>query len=171
MAEASFSSRANWPWASSINVTADASSFRPLLLDRLGGSELTPNHMKYPSPTSYMPVEILGLFKAERSRSLIVVVPQGHAVHGYLSCCSEEMRTNLVLFRLPSSDGILAVVLFCESHDLTPSTRSSTSESVSVSSPLRKQGTGSVKAAILDKLPTAHWVFNHCLLEQFMTTY
>lgn len=44
--------------------------------------------------------------------------------------------TNLALFRLPSSDRVLVEPLFFESQDLTPSTRSSTSESVSVSSPL-----------------------------------
>lgn len=42
----------------------------------------------------------------------------------------------LVLFRLPSSDRALVEPLFFDSQDLTPSTRSSTSESVSVSSPL-----------------------------------
>lgn len=92
--------------------------------------------MKYPSLACYMPLEIPGLFKAERSCSLIAALPQGHAEHRYLSRCTEGMRTNLVLFRLPSSDGVFAVVLFFESHDFTPSTRSSTSESVSVSSPL-----------------------------------
>lgn len=92
--------------------------------------------MKYPSLRCYMPLEILGLFKAERSCNFIAILPQGHSIHGYLSCCTEDMRTNLVLFRLPSSDGVLAVALFFESHDFTPSTRSSISESVSVSSPL-----------------------------------
>lgn len=43
-----------------------------------------------------------------------------------------------MLFGLLSSGSVLALVLFFESHVLTPSTRSSTSESVSVSSPLLK---------------------------------
>lgn len=104
---------------------------------------MTPNHMKYPSLCCYMPLEILGLFKAERSRNFIATWPQGHTRRGYLSCCTEDMRTNLALFRNPSSDGVLAMALFFESHDFTPPTRSSISESVSVSSPLRKQETSS----------------------------
>lgn len=52
----------------------------------------------------------------------------------------KDEGTNLVLFRLPSSDRVLVEPLFFESQDLTSSTRSSTSESVSVSSPLRWGG-------------------------------
>lgn len=43
-----------------------------------------------------------------------------------------------MLFGLLSSGSVFVLVLFFESHVLTPSTRSSTSESVSVSSPLLK---------------------------------
>lgn len=92
--------------------------------------------MKYPSLRCYMPLEILGLFKAKRSCNFIATLPQGHTILGHLSCCTEDMRTNLALFRLPSSDRVLAVALFFESQDFTPSIRSSISESVSVSSPL-----------------------------------
>ena len=65
----------------------------------------------------------------------LYVRPQGCA-----AVCHYERpggdSTNLVLFRLPSSDRVLAEPLFLDSQDFTPSTRSSTSESVSVSSPL-----------------------------------
>lgn len=97
---------------------------------------MTPNHMKYPSLRCYMPLEILGLFKAERLCSFIATLPQGHTTRGYLSYYTEDMRTDLVVFRLPASDRVFAVALFFESQDFTPSTRSSISESVSVSSPL-----------------------------------
>lgn len=40
VAEASFSRRANWPWATSINLTAAASPFRLLSLDRLLGERV-----------------------------------------------------------------------------------------------------------------------------------
>lgn len=95
---------------------------------------MTPNHMKYPSFCYNVPQVILGLFKAGNVGSSITTLPQGCT---WLSVMMQkDARTNLVLFRLPSSDRVLVEVLFLESQDLTPSTRSSTSESVSVSSPL-----------------------------------
>lgn len=45
-------------------------------------------------------------------------------------------HTDLVVFWVPSSESVLADPLFFESSDFTPSTRSSTSESISDSSPL-----------------------------------
>lgn len=130
-AEASFSTSAKWPRATSINVTAAASPFRLLSLDRLP-REMTPNHMKYPSFCCKLP---LGIFKAGNVGSFISGLPQG-STRLYYVRMKKDMSTNLVLFRLPSSDRVLVEHLFFESQDLTPSTRSSTSESVSVSSPL-----------------------------------
>lgn len=95
---------------------------------------MTPNHMKYPSFCHNLPQVIRGLLKAGNVGSFITTLPQGRT---WLSVMMQmDVRTNLVLFRLPSSDRVLAEVLFLDSQDLTPSTRSSTSESVSVSSPL-----------------------------------
>lgn len=45
-------------------------------------------------------------------------------------------HTDLVVFWVPSSESVLADPLLFESNDFTPSTRSSTSESISDSSPL-----------------------------------
>ncbi len=45
-------------------------------------------------------------------------------------------HTDLVAFWVPSSESVLADPLLFESSDFTPSTRSSTSESISDSSPL-----------------------------------
>lgn len=95
---------------------------------------MTPNYMKYQSFCYNVPQVILGLFRL----GMCAAVSLHH--HGGLTWLSvmmqKDVRTNLVLFRLPSSGRVLAVVLFFESQVLTPSTRSSTSESVSVSSPL-----------------------------------
>lgn len=48
----------------------------------------------------------------------------------------KEFHTDLVVFWGPSSESVLADPLLLESNDFTPSTRSSTSESISDSSPL-----------------------------------
>lgn len=69
--------------------------------------------------------------------------PQGYMGQGYLLWCKKDVSTNLVLFRLPSSGTVLVEVLFFDSQAFTPSTRSSTSESVSVSSLLWKHKTSS----------------------------
>lgn len=45
-------------------------------------------------------------------------------------------HTDLVVFWVPSSESVLVDPLLLESNDFTPSTRSSTSESISDSSPL-----------------------------------
>ena len=52
-------------------------------------------------------------------------------------CVVGGVLTDLELFRLPSSDRFLAEPLFLDSHDFTPSTRSSTSESEPDSPSLR----------------------------------
>lgn len=100
---------------------------------------MTPNHMKYPSFCYKLPQVILGLFKAGNVGSFIAKLPQGCTWSSVMM--QKDVSANLVLFRLPSSDRVLAEPLFFESQDLTPSTRSSTSESVSVSSPLRRNKT------------------------------
>lgn len=97
---------------------------------------MTPNHMKYPSFCCKRPQVILGLFKAGNVGSFITALPQGCTRLSVMM--HTDVGTNLVLFRLPSSDRVLVEPLFLESQDLTPSTRSSTSESVSVSSPLQR---------------------------------
>lgn len=90
--------------------------------------------MKYSSFCYNLPQVILGLFKAGNVDRFITTLPQGCT---WLSVMMQkDVNTNLVLFRLPSSDSVFVEPLFFESQDLTPSTRSSTSESVSVSSPL-----------------------------------
>lgn len=48
-------------------------------------------------------------------------------------CSQQRPRAYLELFKLPSSEAALEGPLFLDSHDLTPSTRSSSSESTSES--------------------------------------
>lgn len=48
-------------------------------------------------------------------------------------------QANLLLFKLPSSETVLEEPLFLESHDFTPSTRSSSSESASESPSLKQK--------------------------------
>lgn len=101
---------------------------------------MTPNYMKYQSFCYNVPQVILGLFRLGMCAAVSLHHHGGAGWGGGLTWLSvmmqKDVRTNLVLFRLPSSGRVLAVVLFFESQVLTPSTRSSTSESVSVSSPL-----------------------------------
>lgn len=112
-------------------MTAATSPFRLLSLDRLP-RDMTPNHMKYPSVCCKLP---LGIFEAGNVGSFITGLPGG-CTWLYCVMMQEDTSTNLVFFRLPSSESVLVEPLFFESQDLTPSTRSSTSESVSASSPL-----------------------------------
>lgn len=56
-------------------------------------------------------------------------------------------HTDLVVFCVPSSESVLLDPLLLESNDFTPSTRSSTSESISDSSPLQTREAQSDMAA------------------------